>query len=228
MADQPDPARALLHSRRLVVLDFDGPLTRLLPGQEYLRVAAGALELATSLGVRADEELSGQRDHVQLLRALTRRDVAVARAVEQWCTEQELAAAARARPVPAAGLFVAECLARGVAVAVVTNNAPGAVTAVLARGARVLTELPIHGRDPGALDRLKPAPHMLAAAAREAGRDPAAAVMVGDTASDVQAAAAAGMACIGLSPDPARRSELLAAGAAAVARDLAALLEDAS
>lgn len=211
MADHPDPARALLHSRRLVVLDFDGPLTRLLPGLEYLRVAAGALELATSLGVRADEELSGQRDHVQLLRALARRD----------------AAAARARPVPAAGAFVAECLARGVAVAVVTNNAPGAVTAVLARGARVLTGLPIHGRDPGALDRLKPAPHMLAAAAREAGRDPAAAVMVGDTASDVQAATAAGMACIGLSPNRARRSELLTAGAAAVARDLAALLEDA-
>ena len=218
------PAHALLLSRRMVVLDFDGPLTRLLPGQEYLRVTAGALELALSLGLRPDDELTGQRDHVQLLRALAQRDAEIARAVERWCTEQELDAASRARPVAAAGAFVTECLARDAAVAVVTNNAPAAVSVVLAQGAPVLAQLPVYGREPGAPDRLKPAPHMLTDATRTAGREPADAVMIGDSVSDVRAAAAAGMPCIGLSPELARREELLAAGAATVAPDLAALL----
>lgn len=222
------PARALLLSRRMVVLDFDGPVTRLLPGEEYLRVTEGALELALSRGVRPDDELTGERDHVQLLRALTQRDTAVARAVERWCTEQEVAAASRARPVPAAATFVTEFLARGAAVAVVTNNAPAAVSAVFAHGGPVLAQLPVYGREPGALDRLKPAPDMLTDATRDAGWEPADAVMIGDSASDVVAAAAAGMSCIGLSPVAARRTELLAAGAAAVVPDLATLLSAAS
>src|SRR5699024_4040428 len=56
--DDPGAARALLSTRRLVVLDLDGPLTRLLPGEEYLRVTAGALELALSLGLEPDDELA--------------------------------------------------------------------------------------------------------------------------------------------------------------------------
>ncbi|PYG00133.1 haloacid dehalogenase superfamily, subfamily IA, variant 3 with third motif having DD or ED [Georgenia satyanarayanai] len=226
MTDSVDAVRALLHRCRLVVLDFDGPLARLLPGEKFLRVAAGARELAVSLGVVLDDELARQTDHVQLLRLVSRRDAATARAVERWCTERELEAAAAARPVAAAGAFVRACHERGTGVAVVTNNAAGAVTAVLAHGGPPLTALPVHGRTPDALERLKPSPSMLLAAAREAGTGPGEAVMVGDSASDVHAATAAAMPCIGLSPDPARRAELLAAGAAVAVPDLASLLPE--
>ena len=224
----PRAARLLLLSRRLVVLDFDGPLTRLLPGEEYLRVTAGARELAFSLGIEPDDELARQTDHVQLLRLLDGRRPAVGRVVEQWCTEQEVAAATVARPVPTAGAFVRSCRARGADLAVVTNNAPSAVAAVLAHGGPDLASLPVHGRDPRRADLLKPSPHMLLSAAREARVVPSQAVMIGDSASDVLAATAATMACIGLSPDPGRRAELLRAGAEAVAADLAALLGDRS
>ena len=223
MTDDTDAARALLRTRRLVVLDFDGPVTRLLPGQEFRRVTAGALDLATSLGLVPDDELTGLTDHVQLLRLLARRDPAVAREVERWCTAQEVAAARSARPVEAAASFVAQCREQGTAVAVVTNNAPEAVRAVLAHGGPLLTALPVHGRDPAAPERLKPAPDMLLAAARDADVPPAEAVMVGDSTSDVAAAQAAGMPCVGLSESAERRGELLAAGAVAVVADLTAL-----
>ncbi|QDB78588.1 HAD family hydrolase [Georgenia wutianyii] len=220
MTEDPGAARALLHTRRLVVLDFDGPVTRLLPGEEFLRVSAGALDLAVALGLAPDDELTGQTDHVQLLRLLSRRDPAVAREVERWCTAQEVAAARSARPVEAAASFVARCRERGTAVAVVTNNAPEAVRAVLAHGGPLLAALAVHGRDPAAPERLKPAPDMLLAAARDAGVHPDETVMVGDSTSDVEAATAAGMPCIGLSDSTERRAELIAAGAVAVVADL--------
>lgn len=221
--DDPGAARALLSTRRLVVLDLDGPLTRLLPGEEYLRVTAGALELALSLGLEPDDELAAQTDHVQLLRLVAERDPEVGRAVERWCTDREGAAAATAPLADGAETFVTACLDRGAAVAVVTNNAPEAAAAVLSRGGAALAALPVHGRDPRRPERLKPSPHPLLAAADGAGVAPADAVMVGDSASDVHAATAAGMPCIGLSPDPGRRAELLSAGAAAVAPSLADL-----
>lgn len=228
MTENSGAAQALLHSRRLVLLDFDGPLARLLPGEEFRRVTAGALDVALSLGVALDDELAHEGDHVQLLRLLAARDPEAARAAEAWCTEQEVAAAAEARPVRAAEAFVAECRRRGAAVAVVTNNAPRSITEVLAHGGPLLTALPVYGREPGALERLKPAPHLLLAAAQDAGVAPGETVMVGDSVSDVQAADAAAMPCIGLSPDPQRRRELLAAGAGAAAADLGALLPPSS
>lgn len=228
MTENSGAAQSLLHSRRLVLLDFDGPLTRLLPGEEFRRVTAGALDVALSLGVALDDELAHEGDHVQLLRLLDARDPQAARAAEAWCTAQEVAAAAEARPVRAAEAFVAECRRRGAAVAVVTNNAPRSITEVLAHGGPLLAALPVYGREPGALERLKPAPHQLLTAAQDAGVAPAEAVMIGDSASDVQAARAATMPCIGLSDDPQRRRALLAAGARAAATDLGALLSPSS
>lgn len=224
MSEEPPTAQALLHDRPLVLLDFDGPLTRLLPGAEFRRVTAGALDVAVSRGVVPDAELVRERDHVQLLRLLAVRDPDAARAAEAWCTAQEVRAAAAARLTPAADEFVAAYHRRGVALAVVTNNAPRAVTAVLAHGSSLLAALPVYGREPAAPERLKPAPHLLLAAARDAGVAPHEAVMVGDSVSDVRAARAATMPCVGLSPDPQRRRELLAAGAGATATDLAALV----
>jgi len=224
MPPRPSLAKDLLWSAELVVLDFDGPITRLLPGQAFLELTDRAKQLLAEWGVPVDGESAQHTDHVQLLRSVHAQYPAAGIRLERWCTEQEMAAAALARPVPAAARFVAECRRRGLAMAVVTNNAPEAVSAVLTRGGPALGGLPVHGRSPGGIDDLKPAPDMLLAAAAQAGVDPAAAVMVGDTASDVRAATRAGMRCIGLSEEPTQREELLRAGAVAVVGDLGELL----
>lgn len=68
----------------------------------------------------------------------------------------------------------------------------------------------------GDVERSKPEPDIVRAALEAVGAEPGDAVMVGDTIYDVQAAAAAGVACIGVLCGGIGELELRDAGAAAV------------
>lgn len=72
----------------------------------------------------------------------------------------------------------------------------------------------------------KPEPDLVRAALRIAGAPPERAVLVGDTRWDVEAAARAGVPCVAVLTGGVGEAELHAAGAAAVYRDVAALLAD--
>jgi phosphoglycolate phosphatase-like HAD superfamily hydrolase len=78
----------------------------------------------------------------------------------------------------------------------------------------------------GDVDRAKPDPGIVQKALDESGIDPGCAVMVGDAVWDVIAAERAGISCIGLLCGGIAAEQLCGAGAAAVYRDPAALLED--
>lgn len=71
----------------------------------------------------------------------------------------------------------------------------------------------------------KPAPDILAAALAQAGLRAADCVLVGDTVWDVEAAAKAGMPCIGVLSGGISAAELREAGAVKIHRDAAELLE---
>lgn len=71
----------------------------------------------------------------------------------------------------------------------------------------------------------KPAPDILAAALARTGLQAADCVLVGDTVWDVEAAAKAGMPCIGVLSGGIPAAELRAAGAVEIYRDAAELLE---
>lgn len=71
----------------------------------------------------------------------------------------------------------------------------------------------------------KPHPAMLEAAMADAGAEPAATVMIGDTTYDIEMARAAGARAIGVAWGYHAPEELVAAGAQAVARDAAHLRE---
>jgi HAD superfamily hydrolase (TIGR01509 family) len=78
----------------------------------------------------------------------------------------------------------------------------------------------------GDVDHAKPAPDIVHRALQASATDPARAVMVGDTVWDVQAAQRAGLACVGLLSGGISEPELRAAGAAAIYRDPAGLLDE--
>jgi HAD superfamily hydrolase (TIGR01509 family) len=77
----------------------------------------------------------------------------------------------------------------------------------------------------GEVETAKPAPDLFSAALAEAGTAPEAAVAVGDTVWDVEAASRAGVRCVAVTSGGITREELEAAGAVAVYDDVAALLD---
>ena len=78
----------------------------------------------------------------------------------------------------------------------------------------------------GDVEQSKPAPDIVEAALGEVGVAPENAVMLGDTVYDVRAAAAAGVACIGLMCGGIGERELQEAGATAVYGNPSELLQD--
>ena len=76
------------------------------------------------------------------------------------------------------------------------------------------------------VEEAKPAPDLFCVALEEAGTDPEATVVVGDTVWDVKAAARAGLACVAVLTGGISRGELEEAGAVAVYDDVAALLDE--
>lgn len=76
------------------------------------------------------------------------------------------------------------------------------------------------------VENAKPEPDLIQAALQIAGVPAERAILVGDTGWDVEAAARAGVPCVAVLTGGVSEAELLAAGAAAVYRDAAALLAD--
>jgi len=128
---------------------------------------------------------------------------------------------------PATSLLVgaAETLAcarrAGLALAIVSANAETAIHAVLERLGLADDFGAVVGRGAGL--PMKPAPDMYAEAARRIATDPAAALAVGDSPSDVAGAVAAGIEAIGVLGGEGSEERLFGAGASWVLADLRAL-----
>lgn len=219
-------ARDVVASSEAVLVDFDGPLARLLPGRRWLELSDRVRARAGELGGPALEQaLEGQPDHVQVLRSAAARAPEVGRPLAALVTRVELAAAEEVAPGAGAVAFLEECLERS-AVAVITNNDPRVVGLVLDRARPGLTDrlAVVLGRVDDRLDDLKPSPAMLHSALRTSGVGAATAVFLGDSVTDVEAGLAAGVRVVGVAEDATRRQELLTAGAVAVVASVADLL----
>ena len=128
-----------------------------------------------------------------------------------------------ARALPGAGDLLRRCAAHGYAVVVVTSSAHDDVEKLLGLvdAAEAITAVTTIDD----IEHSKPAPDGVMVAMERTGVDPARTIVVGDSVWDVQAAARAGLPCIGVESGGIRRGELLAAGAVEVAAGMADLLE---
>ena len=143
---------------------------------------------------------------------VARWDDRVLREIDTLLTEAELRAVATAPLAAGAEDVIAEWVAEGRPLAVVTNNSPACVERLARRCLSALAQVPVVGRDPRHPERVKPDPwgirQALAALGREAPAGVRSAVMVGDSLSDVSAARAAGCGFIGMGCTPAKRARL--------------------
>jgi len=213
-------ARELVRSAEAVLLDFDGPVTRLFPGDSWKELSARIRQEAVSsvgpeLAGQLAQALGEEPDHVQCLRIIARHAPATLNEMADLSSRAELEVAREAQAYPGALRLIEEALARGASVAIVTNNDPAVVPLVLERARPGLARrlAGVHGRSPGAVADLKPAPDLIERALADSGCPPGRAVLLGDSVTDVAAGAAAGTPVIGVSEDPVRRAELLGAGA---------------
>ena len=217
-------AEELFRTRRLLILDFDGPVTRLLPDPRHIELADAVKRLLRRRGPALPPPVTASIDHVEVLRYAAQALPDLLPQAERLCSATELKAADSATPaVGAIELLDLRRMQRR-PVAIVTNNDHDVVTRFAQRHGIDLTGCTVHGRDPGHADRLKPSPWMLQAALHAHGCEPSEALLVGDSTTDVAAAQAAGMPCVGVAIDQERAAALVRVGAAGVVVDLSAFL----
>lgn len=219
----------LIRSARVVLWDFDGPICRLFAGHSAESVADGLVEWLASRGLRGlvtETERDSLDPHL-VLRAVDRRHPGsdLVTEVEERLTKEELRATATAMPTAYADILIQTWRARGVRMAVTTNNSPRVVRAYLDdRGLTACFAPHIYGRTKD-LHRLKPDPHCLNRALSAMGAAPAAALMIGDSPSDFEAAESAGVPFLGYARNARKAKLLTEAGAACVVGSLHPLLE---
>jgi len=128
------------------------------------------------------------------------------------------------RPTPYVHEVVTSCRDSGRTIAVVSNNSDRAVRAYLARHGlddRVAYIAARTSTDPA---QLKPSPSLIEQAITGLDAPPEECALVGDTTTDIQATASAGIASIGYANKPGKHAALTAAGATAVIDSLADLV----
>jgi membrane protein len=216
------PTLTILHDKQAVIFDIDGTLvdTR----ESHLRAWQQVLEEA---GVKAApgqlERLFGKHSDEWVRELLPARHQAEGLKLVRRKNEVFAAHLADLRPFPKARELLLCVKAAGKRLAFAT----GATRAELRHHLRLLQAEQL--ADATAYDREvargKPAPDIYALAARKLAVEPAAAVAVGDSLYDVQAARGAGMACVALLTGGFSAGELLASGAAEVYPAVAGLCD---
>ncbi|MCX4859205.1 HAD hydrolase-like protein [Streptomyces canus] len=219
---------SLVSSARYVLWDLDGPICRLFAGYPAHEIAGELVEKIDRLGMGGlltEQERSSIDPHGPL-RAVheRRRGSDLVLELEEWLTRRELEAVPKARPTPFADPLIRTWSSFGVRFAITTNNAAVAASAYVE--SRGLTDCfpHVYGRTPN-LDLMKPNPHCLEEAIKAMGAVPSGTLMIGDAATDLEAARQAGVAFLGYARNESKERLLRGAGAEVVVGSLEQVLD---
>ncbi|MEU1251728.1 HAD family hydrolase [Streptomyces chartreusis] len=211
-------------SGRCVLFDFDGPLCLLFPGRSSAPLADDLRRIVARRGasVLLSPAALATIDPQVVLRAvdMARPGDELVAELNARLIEGEVDAAQEAPASEGVDDLVRRLAKEGVRIAVTTNNSSRAVAAYLRRmGLEEHFAGHIYGRT-GDPRRLKPHPDCLHRALTALDADPADALMIGDTTTDLAAARAAGVMFVAYAPD-----EVEDAGTGAREREVMALRE---
>ncbi|MFC7243694.1 HAD family hydrolase [Catellatospora aurea] len=221
-------AAEILGRSRAILLDFDGPVCGVFSGITDMTVSDVLREEIRRLGFEVPAAVEPQNDPLEVLRfAATLGDPTVT-AVDDRFRLAEIEAVALAAPTPYAIEFVRAAVAASKKIAIVSNNSAEAVEAYLERHQIRSAIGPIVGRAHARPDLMKPHPWSVLSALDRLGEPAEAAVLVGDSRTDMEVSVATGVWGIGFANKEGKSEVLRRAGAAAIAsgpRGMALLVE---
>ncbi|SFS47051.1 HAD family hydrolase [Saccharopolyspora flava] len=217
-------AAEILDRSRVVLLDFDGPICAVFGGLSNQDVA---VELRALFPEPLPEGIEQSPDPFDVLEYATQfGDLATQ--VEERLRQLEVRAVSVAPATPGAADVLEALRRRGVSVVIVSNNSEAAVRAYLhANGLEAHTQ-GVSARTSGELAELKPSPFLLQQAITNIKADAAECVMIGDSATDIQAAHAAGTAVIAYANKPGKRDRFTPHKPSAIIEHMTDLLGDGS
>ena len=203
----------VLTATRYVLLDFDGPVCSIFPGRTAPLIAGALAARMRSHNVAVPDHVLHHGDPLDVLRYAGRIGGPLTEQVEQALQAAELTAAETALPTPGAAEFLTACHRTGRSVAVVSNNSAPAVYRYIDKAGLATLVAHIEGRDPHDLGLMKPHPALLLRAIRALGGRSEATVLIGDSATDLEAAQAAGIPSVGYANKAGKAERLAGAGA---------------
>ncbi len=208
----------LVEPAQWVLLDFDGPVCDIFAGYPAASIAEELLDKIAADGNSVAPALMGERDPLQVLRVVGRMyGPDVTRTIEEAFTAAEVQAVPDAVPTPGAIEVIEAAQSTGRSLAIVSNNSRQAVLAYLRANRLDGFFRSIVGRyedmNPALL---KPSPHLVQLAIQGEDVSPAACMLVGDSITDIEAAAAASVVGIGLANKPGKNEAMVDVGADAV------------
>lgn len=211
-------AAQLVDEAHAILLDFDGPVTLLMPPPINAHAADAARLPLNGLNMPAD--VRSTTDHLAVLRWTATGAPDRLAEVEHACINAEVEAARQSYPTAGALAFLRACRRRGKPVVIVSNNAADSVVTFLNRYDATGLVRGIVGRAPRRPDLLKPHPSLVLAALDIAQVPAENAVLIGDSITDIEVAHATGVQAIGYAKTPARGRELKGVGADFVVEDM--------
>lgn len=214
----------LLAAADAVLLDFDGPVTPLMPSPANVEAANAARAALDQHGVATPASIATTPDHLAVVRWAGEHAPSALAGVEAACLSAELDAAWTCVPTSGAHELLVQLHQDGKPVVIVSNNAADAIRAYLDRHRLAGLVLDVIGRPSGRPDLMKPDTYPVTEALRLLGVEPTSAVLVGDSVSDIEVARAAHVRAIGYAKTARRGDELARAGADAIAETMAALV----
>jgi HAD superfamily hydrolase (TIGR01509 family) len=218
-------ARDVLGDVRSILLDFDGPICSIFAGLPAPEVAERLRRVLSAAGVPLPAAIAAEADPLEVLRfsANVGTPELVLR-VDDELRAAELAAVVVAAPTPGTAEVIKAARRDDRAIAIVSNNSAPAIHAYLDAQGLSTDVAHVVGRRHGLPALMKPSPAPILHALALLGTDATTTVLVGDSTTDVEAAHAAGVRCIGLANRPLKNEILLKAGADAVIANMTDLL----
>jgi phosphoglycolate phosphatase len=216
---------AILRRSPAILLDFDGPVCSVFAGYPAAQIAEDLRGLVSDLADSLPMALESVASPHDFLTITAEVAPELARDVEDALQTAEVKAVESATPTPGAEDFLAACKDAGRQLAIVSNNTEASVRAYLARMGLTRYVQHIEARDPSDPGLMKPHPYLIEQAAQALVTTPVRCTLIGDQATDIQAAKSIGSASIGYANKPGKSDDLTTAGADAIITHISELTE---